>query len=85
MIFYKIICYSFYLFIFGCAGTSLLHVGFSRCGEQRLLFHPTRSVGFSGGRVQFLGAQASVIVARGLGSCSSQALEHMLSSCGAGT
>ena len=27
--------------------------------------------------------QASVVVARGLGSCGSRALEHRLSSCGA--
>ena len=30
-----------------------------------------------------LGAQASVVVARGLSSCDSWALEHRLSSCGA--
>ena len=34
-------------------------------------------------RVQALGARASVVMACGLSSCSSQALEHRLSSCGA--
>ena len=28
----------FNLFIFGCVGSSLLHAGFSSCGEQGLLF-----------------------------------------------
>ena len=32
---------------------------------------------------QALGARASVVVARGLSSCGSRALEHTLSSCGA--
>ena len=32
---------------------------------------------------RFLGAQASVFVARGLSSCGLRALEHRLSSCGA--
>ena len=40
---------------------------FSSCGERGLL----------------CGARASVVVARGLSSCSSRALEHRLSSCGA--
>ena len=29
---------NFYLFIFGCAGSLLLHMGFSSCREQGLLF-----------------------------------------------
>ena len=39
--------------------------------------------GFSCCGAQALGAQASVVVARGLSSCVSQALEGRLSSCGA--
>ena len=39
---------------------------------------------FSRCRVQALGAWASVVVAHGLSSCGSQALERRLSSCGAG-
>ena len=39
--------------------------------------------GFSCRRARALGAQASVVVARGLNSCGSRALEHRLSSCGA--
>ena len=34
-------------------------------------------------RAQALGKQASVVTARGLSSCGSQALEHSPSSCGA--
>ena len=33
---FKIVC--IYLFIFGCAGSSLLRVGFSSCSKRRLLF-----------------------------------------------
>ena len=39
--------------------------------------------GFSCCRARALGVQALVVVARGLSSCGSQALEHRLSSCGA--
>ena len=39
--------------------------------------------GFSCCRARALGAQASVVVACGLSSCGSRALEHRLSSCGA--
>ena len=39
--------------------------------------------GFSCCRAQALGMWASVVVARGLSSCGSQALECRLSSCGA--
>ena len=37
------------------------------------------------GGVWALGTRASVVVARGLSSCGSRALEHRLSSCGART
>ena len=59
---------------------------FSSCSEQGLLFV---AVGFSLRwllllpRAQALGTWASVVVADGLSSCGSQALEHRLSSCGA--
>ena len=39
--------------------------------------------GFSYCGARALGAQASLVVARGLSSCGSRALEHRLSSCGA--
>ena len=39
--------------------------------------------GFSCGRARALGVWASVVVARGLSSCGSWALEHSLNSCGA--
>ena len=52
-------------------GYSSLRARASRCG------------GFSCCRARALGAQASVVVASGLSSCGSQALERRLSSCGA--
>ena len=57
------------LFIFGCAGSSLLCGLFSGCGKQGLL--------------SSCGAQTSVIAGSGLSSCGSQALEHSFNSCGA--
>ncbi|XP_054941306.1 PHD finger-like domain-containing protein 5A isoform X1 [Physeter macrocephalus] len=39
--------------------------------------------GFSCCRARAVGVRASVVVARGLSSCGSRALEHRLSSCGA--
>ena len=59
----------FYLFIFGCVGSSLLHAGFLQL--QRA------------GATLRCGARASVAVSRGLSSCVSWAPEHRLSSCGA--
>ena len=60
---------------------------FSSCGECGLLFVAVRglllavlSLCF---RARALGTQSSVVVALGLSSCGSQALEHRLSSCGA--
>ena len=81
-----------YLFIYlllfwGCVGSSLLHAGFlylRRAGAT-----PHRGVwvshcrGFSCCRARALGTRASVVVARGLRSCGSWALEHRLSSWGA--
>ena len=43
VIFFKKI-YLFYLFIFGCVGSSLLCAGFSSCSEQGLLFVAVRGL-----------------------------------------
>ena len=76
-----------YLFIFGCVWSSLLHAGFLqlhragatlRCGARA-----SHCSGFSCCGARALGARASVVVAHGLNSCGSQALERSLSSCGA--
>ena len=68
------------LFIFGCAGSSLLCGHFSSCGKQGLLFscsvRASRCNGFSCCRARVLGHS-------GFSSCSSQFLEHRLGSCGA--
>ena len=56
---------------------------FSSCREWGLLFVAVRGlliVVASRCRARALGAQASVVVARGLSSCGSRALEHRLSS-----
>ena len=79
---YLFIC----LFVFGCVGSSLLCVGFLQlrragatlCGGA----WASHCGGFSRCRARALGAWASIVVARGLSSCGSQALEHRLSSCG---
>ena len=76
-----------YLYIFGCIGSSLLRVGFLYlwqvgatlcCGVQA-----SHCGGFSCCRAWALGTWASVVVAYGLSSCGSRALERSLSSCGA--
>ena len=59
----------------------------SSCSERGLLFVAVRGLltevaSFCCG-ARALGAQASVVVACGLSSCGSWALEHRLSSCGA--
>ena len=61
---------------------------FSSCGERGLLFVALRGLLIAVAslvvcRAQALGARASVVVACGLSSCGSQALERRLSSCGA--
>ena len=75
------------LFIFGCAGSSLLRGPFPRCGEwgslsgccTRLL---TVVAALVAGHTPE-GVWVSVAMARGLSSCGSQALEHRLGGCGA--
>ena len=61
------------ILFFGCAGSSLLHVGFSLVAVDRgLLFVVARGLllsrGFSCGGARALGTQALVVVALGL-SC----------------
>ena len=73
--FFLLKVFIFYLFfIFGCIGSSLLCVGFLQLWRAGAAL-PCGAWA--------LGAQASVIVARGLSSCGLQALAHRLSSCGA--
>ena len=64
---------NFYLFIFGCIGSSLLHAGFLylrragaalRCGAWA-----SHCGGFPCCGARALGAWASVVVAHGLSSC----------------
>ena len=61
---------------------------FSSCSERGLLFVALRRLliavaSLVACRAQALGARASVVVACGLNSCGSRALERSLSSCGA--
>ena len=67
------------MFVFGCAESWLLWGLFSSCGEQGLLSrggaHTSHWGVFSHYGAQTLGRA-------GLSSCSSQALEHRLNSCG---
>ena len=73
-------------FIFGCVGSFLLRTGFLQlwrvgatlcCGARA-----SHCSDFSCWGARALGARASVVVARGLSSCRSWALENRLSSCG---
>ena len=67
------------LFIYGCAGSLLLHRLFSTCGKWGLhcncCAQASHCWGFSCRRAQALGHA-------GFGSCGSWALEHRLRSCG---
>ena len=78
--------YLFYLFIFGCVGSSLLCTSFLwlRWAEATLRFSTWASYcgGFSCCGARALGLQASVVVACGLSSHGSWSLERRLSSCG---
>ena len=75
-----------YLFIFGCIRSLLLRMGFLqlqqtgatlRCGARA-----SHCSGSSCCGARALGTWASVVVALGLSSCGSRALERRLSSCG---
>ena len=69
----------FYLFLFLAAlGLCCCAQAILRCGSWA-----SHCGGFSCCRAWALGAQASVVVALGLSSCGSRALERRLSSCGA--
>ena len=78
--------YLFYLFIFGCVGSSLPLTGFLQLGQAGATLccgvQASHCGGFSCCGARALGTWASVVAARGLSSCGSRALEHRLSSCG---
>ena len=75
-----------YLFIFGSFGSLLLLVGFLylwRAGATLCWgAQASHCGGFLVAERGLLGVRASVVVACGLSSCGSRALERMLSSCG---
>ena len=77
----------FYLFIFGCVGSSLLCTGFLYLHRAGATLNcgvwASHCSGFSCCRARAVGVRASVVAARGLSRCGSQALERRLSSCGA--
>ena len=74
-----------YLFL-AALGLHCCAWAFSNC-SRGATFHcsawASHCGGFSYCGAQALGTQASVVVASGLSSCGSRALEHRLSSCGA--
>ena len=82
-VFFVLFC--FFNFIFCCIGSSLLCSGFlylHRVGATlRCRARDSHCGGFSCCGAWALGVRASVVVARGLSSCGSQALERRLSSC----
>ena len=77
-----------YVFMFGCAGSSLLCVGLlwvQRVGSSLGCVQASRCSGFSGCGVQSLGTVGSVVVTHRLNSTNLQALERGLRGCGAWT
>ena len=70
----------FYLFIFGCVGSSLLRAGFLQLQRAGATLHcgvrASHCGGFSCCGAWALGVQASVVVARRLCSCGLRALER---------
>ena len=76
-----------YFFIFGCVGSLLLRAGFLQLRQAGATLccsaWASHCGGFSCCGARVLGARTSVVVARGLSSCGSWALELRLSSCGA--
>ena len=74
-------------FIFGCFGSSLLHVGFLQLRQAGATLHrgewASRCSSFFHCGAWALGMRVSVVVALGLSSCGARALECRLSSCGA--
>ena len=85
-IYIYIYIFFFFFFFFGCIGSLLLNVGFLQLQRAGASLHcgarASHCSGFSCCGAWALGAQASVVVARGLSSCGSWALERRLSSCG---
>ena len=82
---YFILFYSIYLFL-AALGLCCCTLAFSSCGERGLLLvgvQASHCGGFSLLQNMALGVWASVVVARGLNSCGSRALECRLSGCGA--
>ena len=78
--------FKFYLFIFGCVGSSLLHAGFLSLRRARATLHCGVQASHCGGLsccgTQAPGMRASAVVAHGLSNSGLRALEHRLSSCG---
>ena len=76
--------YLIYVFL-AALGLRCCAQAFSSCGERGLLFVVVHGllIAVASRGAQALGARASVVVARGLSSCGSRALERRLSSCGA--
>ena len=72
--------YLFYVFIFGCIGSSLLRVGFSLVAENGS-YSSLQCAGFSLRWLLLLRSMGSRQA--GFSSCGSRALEPRLSSCGA--
>ena len=87
------ICMSYFFFflifiyLFGCVGSSLLHVDFLQLWRAGATLHcgawASHCGGFSCCGAWALGVWTSVVAALGLSRCGSWALEHRFSSCGA--
>ena len=85
MLFRSFIIYLLFLFL-AVLGLRFCVRAFSSCGERGLLFVAVHGLLIAVASLccgpRALGVQASGVVARGLSSCGSRALEHRLSSCG---
>ena len=85
-LFILIFYFCFNLFYFWLRWSLVLHAGFLQLRRVGATLHcsalASHCSGFSCCEAWVLGVRASVIVARGLSSCGSQALERRLSSCG---
>ena len=73
-----------YLFVFGCAGSLLLHRLFSSFSKWGCSLTVELCGDFCS-EVWAVGVQASLAAARGLPSCNARALEHRLNSWDGGT
>ena len=84
--FFFFVFFFFYKFIYGYAGSLLLHRLFSGCGKKGLLFIVVCRLLIEMASLvvdyRLLGVQTSVATAHGLSNCGSQTLEHRLSSFG---